>query len=76
MGGALVAAGASGSSRSSSSSSSSSIVDAVGDTPLVELRSLSRATGCRILAKAEYMNPGGEAALSLRRSAALQILRL
>lgn len=30
----------------------SSIVEAVGNTPLVELRSLSKATGCRILAKA------------------------
>jgi hypothetical protein len=31
---------------------SASIVDAIGNTPLVELRSLSKATGCRILAKA------------------------
>lgn len=31
----------------------------VGDTPLVELQSLSRATGCRIVAKAEYLSPGG-----------------
>ena len=31
----------------------------IGNTPLVELTSLSRATGCRILAKAEYLNPGG-----------------
>eukprot|EP00746_Dinoflagellata_sp_MGD_P020722 gnl/MRDRNA2_/MRDRNA2_148320_c0_seq1.p1 gnl/MRDRNA2_/MRDRNA2_148320_c0~~gnl/MRDRNA2_/MRDRNA2_148320_c0_seq1.p1 ORF type:complete len:526 (+),score=98.94 gnl/MRDRNA2_/MRDRNA2_148320_c0_seq1:77-1579(+) len=31
----------------------------VGNTPLVELRSLSRATGCRIIAKAEFLNPGG-----------------
>ena len=31
---------------------SGSIVDAIGNTPLVELRSLSKATGCRILAKA------------------------
>ena len=35
-----------------SGGSSSSIVEAIGDTPLVELRSLSKATGCRILAKA------------------------
>lgn len=27
------------------------VLDAVGNTPLIELRSLSRATGCRILAK-------------------------
>lgn len=33
--------------------------DLVGNTPLVEIRSLSRITGCRILAKCEFMNPGG-----------------
>ena len=42
-----------------SSTTSSSIVDAVGNTPLLELKSLSMATGRRIVAKAEYMNPGG-----------------
>uniref|UniRef100_M4BZJ5 cysteine synthase n=1 Tax=Hyaloperonospora arabidopsidis (strain Emoy2) TaxID=559515 RepID=M4BZJ5_HYAAE len=31
----------------------------IGNTPLVELTSLSRATGCTILAKAEFLNPGG-----------------
>eukprot|EP00929_Paragymnodinium_shiwhaense_P052819 TRINITY_DN26452_c0_g1_i1.p1 TRINITY_DN26452_c0_g1~~TRINITY_DN26452_c0_g1_i1.p1 ORF type:complete len:1233 (-),score=191.62 TRINITY_DN26452_c0_g1_i1:177-3875(-) len=31
----------------------------VGKTPLVELRSLSEATRCRIVAKAEFLNPGG-----------------
>lgn len=31
----------------------------VGRTPLVELPSLSLATGCRIVAKAEFMSPGG-----------------
>lgn len=31
----------------------------VGGTPLVELRSLSEATGCRVLAKAEFLSPGG-----------------
>lgn len=31
----------------------------VGNTPLVELTSLSRQTGCRVLAKLEYLNPGG-----------------
>jgi cysteine synthase A len=31
----------------------------VGDTPLIEIESLSAATGCRILAKAEHLNPGG-----------------
>ncbi|MFM7514908.1 MAG: pyridoxal-phosphate dependent enzyme, partial [Cyanobium sp.] len=32
---------------------------AVGHTPLIRLRSLSERTGCDILAKAEFMNPGG-----------------
>ena len=32
---------------------------AIGNTPLVRLRRPSEATGCTILAKAEFMNPGG-----------------
>jgi cysteine synthase A len=32
---------------------------AVGSTPLIRLRHLSAATGCEILGKAEFMNPGG-----------------
>jgi len=35
------------------------LLETIGNTPLVELRSLSRATGCRILAKCEHMGPGG-----------------
>jgi len=31
----------------------------VGKTPMVRLKSLSDATGCNILAKVEYLNPGG-----------------
>ena len=31
----------------------------IGKTPLIELRKLSAETGCRILAKAEHLNPGG-----------------
>ncbi|HEY9510791.1 MAG TPA: cysteine synthase A [Verrucomicrobiae bacterium] len=31
----------------------------IGKTPLVRLRRLSELTGCEILAKAEFMNPGG-----------------
>lgn len=31
----------------------------VGNTPLVEVTSLSKLTGCRILAKCEFLNPGG-----------------
>jgi cysteine synthase len=34
-------------------------VDAVGNTPLIRLESFSRETGCEILGKAEFMNPGG-----------------
>ena len=33
--------------------------DAVGNTPLLRIGSLSRLTGCEILGKAEFMNPGG-----------------
>jgi cysteine synthase A len=34
-------------------------IDAVGRTPLIRLRALSEETGCEILGKAEFMNPGG-----------------
>ncbi|HEY7723890.1 MAG TPA: cysteine synthase A [Anaeromyxobacteraceae bacterium] len=33
--------------------------DAVGNTPLLRIGSLSRITGCEILGKAEFLNPGG-----------------
>lgn len=33
--------------------------DAVGDTPLIRLHHLSALTGCQILGKAEFLNPGG-----------------
>jgi hypothetical protein len=35
------------------------LLSAIGNTPLLEIPSLSAATGCRILGKAEWMNPGG-----------------
>jgi cysteine synthase A len=35
-----------------------SVVDAIGNTPLIRLRRASDATGCEILGKAEFMNPG------------------
>uniref|UniRef100_K3XBS8 Cysteine synthase n=1 Tax=Globisporangium ultimum (strain ATCC 200006 / CBS 805.95 / DAOM BR144) TaxID=431595 RepID=K3XBS8_GLOUD len=35
------------------------LFDAVGNTPLIELKSLSKLTNCKIYAKAEYMNPCG-----------------
>jgi cysteine synthase A len=34
------------------------IVEAIGNTPLIKLRRVSEATGCTILGKAEFMNPG------------------
>jgi cysteine synthase A len=37
----------------------SGFIDAVGNTPLIRLRRLSDETGCEILGKAEFMNPGG-----------------
>ena len=44
---------------------------AVGNTPLIRLASLSRETGCEILGKAEFLNPGG----SVKDRAALWIVR-
>jgi cysteine synthase A len=43
---------------------------AVGRTPLIKLRRASEATGCTILGKAEFMNPGG----SVKDRAALGII--
>jgi cysteine synthase A len=34
------------------------VVEAIGNTPLIRLRRASEATGCTILGKAEFMNPG------------------
>ncbi len=45
--------------------------EAVGDTPLIRLNSLSEETGCEILAKAEFLNPGG----SVKDRAALWMVR-
>ena len=33
--------------------------DAVGNTPLIKLKRASEETGCTILGKAEFLNPGG-----------------
>src|SRR5258706_12789154 len=38
---------------------SNGIVEAIGHTPLIKLERVSAATGCIILGKAEFMNPGG-----------------
>jgi cysteine synthase len=45
-------------------------VDAVGNTPLIRLERLSAQTGCEILGKAEFLNPGG----SVKDRAALAIV--
>jgi cysteine synthase A len=34
------------------------VIDAIGNTPLIRLRQASELTGCTILGKAEFMNPG------------------
>ncbi len=34
------------------------IIEAIGNTPLIKLQRVSAATGCTILGKAEFMNPG------------------
>jgi cysteine synthase A len=36
----------------------SSVIEAIGNTPLIRLRGASEETGCEILGKAEFMNPG------------------
>src|SRR5215813_12465767 len=48
-----------------------SLLDAIGNTPLIRLRRASELTGCEILAKAEFMNPGQ----SVKDRAALFIIR-
>ncbi|HLW90731.1 MAG TPA: cysteine synthase A [Roseiarcus sp.] len=48
-----------------------SVVEAIGNTPLIKLRRASEATGCTILGKAEFMNPGG----SVKDRAALAIIQ-
>src|SRR5579871_3525381 len=49
----------------------SSVLDVIGDTPLIRLRGASDATGCEILGKAEFLNPGQ----SVKDRAALWIVR-
>ena len=48
-----------------------SVLDAIGNTPLIRLARASEATGCEILGKAEFMNPGQ----SVKDRAALHIIR-
>lgn len=47
------------------------VIDAIGNTPLIRLNRASEATGCEILGKAEFMNPGQ----SVKDRAALWIVR-
>ncbi len=48
-----------------------SVLDAIGDTPLIRLRRVSDETGCDILGKAEFLNPGQ----SVKDRAALGMVR-
>ena len=48
----------------------SGFLESVGETPLIRLNGVSEATGCEILGKAEFMNPGG----SVKDRAALGII--
>ena len=45
-------------------------VGTIGNTPLIRLNSFSEETGCEILGKAEFLNPGG----SVKDRAALEII--
>ncbi|KQU54110.1 cysteine synthase [Bosea sp. Leaf344] len=47
------------------------VIAAIGNTPLIKLKAASAATGCTILGKAEFMNPGQ----SVKDRAALAIIR-
>ncbi|WP_372805936.1 pyridoxal-phosphate dependent enzyme, partial [Loktanella salsilacus] len=49
----------------------SDLADTVGNTPLIKLRAASELTGCTILGKAEFMNPGQ----SVKDRAALYIIK-
>lgn len=49
----------------------SDLADSIGGTPLIRLRRASEATGCEILGKAEFLNPGQ----SVKDRAALFIIR-
>ncbi|QRM55325.1 cysteine synthase A [Sinorhizobium sp. BG8] len=48
-----------------------SVLDAIGNTPLIRLKGVSEQTGCTILGKAEFLNPGQ----SVKDRAALWIIR-
>ena len=46
-------------------------IESIGNTPLIKLKAASQITGCTILGKAEFLNPGG----SVKDRAALGIVR-
>src|SRR5881394_1145444 len=48
----------------------SGFIESIGNTPMIKLRAASAATGCTILGKAEFLNPGG----SIKDRAALAII--
>jgi cysteine synthase A len=48
-----------------------SVIDLIGNTPLIRLKTASEATGCEIYGKAEFLNPGQ----SIKDRAALWIIR-
>ncbi|MBT3701675.1 MAG: cysteine synthase A [Alphaproteobacteria bacterium] len=47
------------------------LIETIGNTPLIRLRKVSDETGCEILGKAEFLNPGG----SVKDRAALGMIR-
>jgi cysteine synthase A len=48
-----------------------SVLETIGNTPLIKLKRASEETGCTILGKAEFLNPGQ----SVKDRAALYIIR-
>ena len=47
------------------------LADSIGNTPLIRLKKASELTGCEILGKAEFLNPGQ----SVKDRAALYIIK-
>ena len=47
------------------------LINTIGNTPLIRIKSFSEETGCNILGKAEFLNPGG----SVKDRAALYIIK-
>ncbi|KLO12271.1 cysteine synthase [Schizopora paradoxa] len=56
--------------RSFTSRAVNGFTEAIGNTPLIYLKGLSERTGCRVLGKAEFQNPGG----SVKDRAALGVI--